>query len=75
MIFEYLKSSIVQIWSIFSIVIRAPQIDELKVALSKPCEKSDGDTVGEWTGSFLDEEQRHQVGSLISLTNPVEQYM
>lgn len=37
------------------LVIRAPGMDELKVSLSKPCEKSDGVTVWEWTGSVLDE--------------------
>lgn len=36
-------------------MIRAPGMDELKVSLSKPCEKSDGVTVWEWTGSVLDE--------------------
>lgn len=30
-------------------------MDELKVSLNKQCEKSDGVTVWEWTGSVLDE--------------------
>ena len=30
-------------------------MDELKVSLSKPSEKSEGVTVWEWTGSVLDE--------------------
>lgn len=37
------------------LVIRAPAMDDLKVSLNKPCEKSDGVTVWEWTGSVLDE--------------------
>ncbi|KAL8107491.1 hypothetical protein AgCh_024050 [Apium graveolens] len=37
------------------LVIRAPGMDELKVSLSKPSEKSDGVTLREWTGSVLDE--------------------
>ncbi|KAL8262269.1 hypothetical protein R6Q59_026318 [Mikania micrantha] len=37
------------------LVVRAPGMAELKVSLSKPCLRSDGVTVWEWSGSALDE--------------------
>ncbi|KAK9067766.1 hypothetical protein SSX86_011877 [Deinandra increscens subsp. villosa] len=36
-------------------VVRAPGMTELKVSLAKPCLRSDGVTVWEWSGSALDE--------------------
>ena len=53
---NHIEIKVVLICKIYS-VIRAPEMDELKVSLCTPPQTCDGVSVWEWSGSALDEGQ------------------